>query len=147
MSESLDLRGRVCWEAQQKICSALYPLVLEFREKILLYKDLFVILDLTKYEIGNVIWKEFKKNKIKDLLTVLQLFKEILSDINELSINKDLDEVEKISIENNMTFYDASYIYIARKHRLKIVTEDKDLLKFKESMDVATLRREIFSHQ
>jgi len=127
--------------------SALYPLVLEFREKILLYKDLFVILDLTKYEIGNVIWKEFKKNKIKDLLTVLQLFKEILSEINELSINKDLDEVEKISIENNMTFYDASYIYIARKHRLKLVSEDKDLLKFKESMDIATLRREIFSHQ
>jgi len=127
--------------------SALYPLVLEFREKILLYKDLFVILDLTKYEIGNVIWKEFKKNKIKDLLTVLQLFKEILSDINELSIGKDLDEVEKISIENNMTFYEASYIYIARKHRLKLVTEDKDLLKFKESMDIATLRREIFSHQ
>ncbi|MCI4457487.1 MAG: type II toxin-antitoxin system VapC family toxin [Desulfurococcaceae archaeon] len=104
-------------------------------------------LDLTKYEIGNVIWKEFKKNKIKDLLVVLQMFKEILSEINELSINKDLDEVEKISIENNMTFYDASYIYIARKHRLKIVTEDKDLLKFKESMDIATLRREIFSHQ
>jgi len=48
-------------------CSALYPLILKMREKIILYKDAFSILDLTIYEVGNVLWKEYGKGRIRDL--------------------------------------------------------------------------------
>jgi predicted nucleic acid-binding protein len=47
--------------------------------------------------------------------------------------------VLRIAIENNLTFYDASYICLARKHGLKLVTQDQDLLKFSEAISVKDL--------
>jgi len=44
--------------------SALYPLIQRLRENMLLHSDKFTILDLTIYEIGNIIWKEYKRGKI-----------------------------------------------------------------------------------
>jgi len=37
-------------------------------------------------------------------------------------------EVQKIATEKGLTFYDASYLYAAEKHNLKLVTEDRELL-------------------
>jgi predicted nucleic acid-binding protein len=34
-----------------------------------------------------------------------------------------------VAIERNLTFYDASYAYIAEKENLRLVTQDTDLLK------------------
>jgi predicted nucleic acid-binding protein len=34
-----------------------------------------------------------------------------------------------IAIDRNLTFYDASYAYLAEKEDIKLVTEDVDLLK------------------
>ena len=35
--------------------SAIYPLVLRLRERLLLYTELFAVLDLAPYEVGNII--------------------------------------------------------------------------------------------
>ncbi|NLE06820.1 MAG: type II toxin-antitoxin system VapC family toxin [Crenarchaeota archaeon] len=40
-----------------------------------------------------------------------------------------LADVLAIAIERNLTFYDASYAYIAEKQNVKLVTQDTDLLK------------------
>ena len=39
-------------------------------------------------------------------------------------------------MKSNITFYDASYICVARKHGLKLVTEDLNLLKFSEAISL-----------
>lgn len=123
--------------------SALYPLVLELREKILLYKDLFTVLDLTIYEVGNTIWRGYRRGRIRDPLLASQMFMEILNEIEKLDINNDLCEVQRIAVKNNISFYDAAYIYAAKKHGLKLVTEDNDLLKFPNSVKINMLRTEI----
>ena len=39
-----------------------------------------------------------------------------------------LRDLEKIAVERDLTFYDASYIYMAETRNLKLITEDEELL-------------------
>lgn len=123
--------------------SAVYPLVLKLGEKILQHKDLFAILDLTVYEIGNAIWKEYRRGRVVDPSPVAEAFKEILKDLKKLSVGDEFQEILNTAIESNITFYDASYIHVARKHKLKLITEDKDLIRFPESITVDGLLEEL----
>jgi predicted nucleic acid-binding protein len=110
---------------------------------MLLHSDKFTILDLTIYEIGNIIWKEYKRGKIKDPVLVMKMFEEIMRNMKKLSSNHEMLEIFDVAVKNNITFYDASYIYVARKHGLKLVTEDADLLKFPESISLGVLLKEL----
>jgi predicted nucleic acid-binding protein len=123
--------------------SALYPLIHRIKENVLLHSDKFAILDLTIYEIGNIIWKEYKRGKIKDPVLVMKMFEEIMRNMKKLSSNQEMLEIFDVAVKNNITFYDASYIYVARKHGLKLVTEDADLLKFPESISLGVLLKEL----
>ena len=123
--------------------SALYPLVLKLREKLLEYSSLFVVLDLTLYEVGNVIWKEHQRGRIRDPTVVAGLFQEIFNIIPVQSFNADISEVLGVAVEENLTFYDASYLYMARVQGLKLVTEDRDLQEFPESISVEQLLEEL----
>jgi len=123
--------------------SALYPLVLKVREKLLFYTELFAILDLTIYEIGNVVWREYRKGRITDPVSVSRMFEVVVGSIEKLSINEEVCRVQEIAIENNLTFYDAAYIYVTRKNKLKLVTEDKVLLNLPESIDLNNLLKEL----
>ena len=107
--------------------SALYPLILKLREEILSYADKLAVLDLTVYEVGNVLWKEHKKGKIKDLDSSVALFQEALAPLNRLTVDN-LEEVLKVAVERNLTFY-ASYVHVAEKSDLKLVTEDEEILE------------------
>jgi len=68
-----------------------------------------------------------------------------LKELKKLSIDNEITEILQIAIENNLTFYDASYIYLARKYKLKIVTQDQDLLRFPESISVENLIKNLVS--
>lgn len=68
-----------------------------------------------------------------------------MKELKKLSIDNEITEILQIAIENNLTFYDASYIYLARKYRLKIVTQDQDLLRFPESISVENLIKNLVS--
>lgn len=123
--------------------SAIYPLLLKLRENFLLYVDRFVVLDLTVYEVGNTIWKEFRKNRIKDPEAVTKLFEEIFRRVTILRTSSSLYKVVELAIRENITFYEASYLYIARINNLKLVTEDSDLLRYPESIDIEQLLKEL----
>ena len=110
---------------------------------MLLHSDKFAILDLTIYEIGNIIWKEYKRGKIKDPVLVMKMFEEIMRNMKKLSSNQEMLEIFDVAVKNNITFYDALYIYVARKHGLKLVTEDANLLKFPESISLGVLLKEL----
>ena len=107
--------------------SALYPLVLKLREGFLLHAREFVVLDLTVYEVGNVLWKEYRVGRITSLDVVLALFQEVFRVLRKLSINS-LAKVLGVAVNLNLTFYDAAYLYAARENRLTLVTEDRKLL-------------------
>lgn len=119
--------------------SALYPLLLQLREKILDYASLFTVLDLTVYEVGNTVWKEYQRGRVKNPYIVAKLFQEILSLMNVVSINGRLGDVLELAHRENLTFYDASYLYTATRMGLKLVTEDKALQKYPVSISVKEL--------
>jgi predicted nucleic acid-binding protein len=83
-----------------------------------------VILDLTKYEIGNVI--RFDK-KISDRKILAKYWNKILKSIRAFSISN-FEETEELATENKLTFYDAAYIELARELKINLITEDKEVL-------------------
>ncbi len=123
--------------------SALYPLVLRLRENLLSYSNLFAVLDLTVYEVGNVIWKEHRRGKIRDLAPVANLFQEIFNAIPVLRPNANIHKVLELAVNEGLTFYDASYLYATRTYGAKLVTEDRDLQRFPESISVEGLLNEL----
>jgi predicted nucleic acid-binding protein len=82
----------------------------------------------TEYEIGNVLWKESQKKKLKDPRRVATIFSEALRPMRKIEINS-IPDVLAVAMERGLTFYDASYAYIAEKHAMRLVTQDIDLLK------------------
>ena len=105
------------------------------------------LLDLTFYEVGNAIWKEtcltkfLTKNESEVLRnrvqTVLARTNKILSEASNFQKILDISESEKLS------FYDSSYLFVAKEKGLILVTEDKELMtkaeKHIEVQNVATL--------
>jgi len=119
--------------------SAVYPLLLELGEKFVDYAYKFLVLDLTVYEVGNTLLKEFKRGCISNLRAVAELFDEAFSYVKVIRDYVDIPEILVLAVNENLTFYDAAYIYAARRLGVKLVTEDKDLLRFPESINVRTL--------
>jgi len=98
---------------------------------VLDYLQTSSILDLTFYEVGNAIWKEtclmkFLTKKESEILrnrvqTVLSKTDRIPSEPNSFQ------GVFNVSESENLSFYDASYLFIAKEKGLVLVTEDKEL--------------------
>jgi len=109
--------------------SALYPLLRRLGVKAAEVLVRFAVLDLTKYEVGNVVWKEYGAGLLKNWEKAMEGWSMIVGSMQKLSIKEEeLKEVEGIAIERDVTFYDASYAFIAERKNLKLITEDKDLL-------------------
>jgi len=123
--------------------SALYPLILKLKDDFLKYSEKFLVLDLTFYEVGNVLWKEYRKGNIKDVEAVATFFEEVLKALPKIALNDELLNIEKIAVKEDLTFYDASYLYAAMSNKIKLVTEDKDLLRFPVSITVEQLLEEL----
>lgn len=106
--------------------SALYP-ILNYIDKIDVAK--IYIIPLAFYEVGNTIWKEYYLHKkIKDPITLSALFQKFMSKLKLLD-SPPAEEVMKVAIEKELTFYDAAYVYSAASHGLILVSEDKELIK------------------
>ncbi len=118
-------------ERQGKKCkylldtSALYPLLIS---GITLNVDECAVSTLTEYEVGNVLWRENSQGKLKNPKKIAEIFSESIAPLQKMTLDS-VANVLAIAIERKLTFYDASYAYIAEKQKVKLVTEDKDLLK------------------
>lgn len=91
------------------------------------------ILDLTKYEVGNALWKEHvlhsaitedEFHEFLDLLRSVVVRAKILAPDPE-----NLSDVAGVAAKEKITFYDASYIAIAKIRKLTLITEDGRLAK------------------
>ena len=98
------------------------------------------VLDLTKYEIGYAVLKEVKIKGI-DWKRVTDAWQNLLRFFSTIAVD-DISEVQRIAIEKDLTFYDASYIYVAEKQNLKLVTEDSAILKAsKNAVNLQEIKR------
>jgi predicted nucleic acid-binding protein len=118
-------------ERQDKKCkylldtSALYPILIS---GIPFNVDECAVSSLTKYEVGNVLWRENKQKKLKNPKRIATIFSDAMASLQKIEIDS-IADVLAIAIERNLTFYDASYAYSAEKQNVKLVTQDTDLLK------------------
>ncbi len=86
------------------------------------------ILDLTYYEVGNILWKHICKLKTitlgesKEPLQIIQNWQ------NTISLEKsELPAILELAAELGLSFYDAAYVFYAKKHGFTLHTCDKSL--------------------
>ena len=105
--------------------SALYPILIS---GVPFNVDECAVSSLTEYEIGNVLWRENQQKKLKNPRRIAMIFSEAIRPLRKMELDS-IADVLAIAIERNLTFYDASYAYIAEKQNIRLVTQDTDLLK------------------
>ena len=105
--------------------SALYPILIS---GVPFNVDECAVSSLTEYEIGNVLWRENLQKKLKNPRRIAMIFSEAIRPLRKMEIDS-IADVLAIAMERNLTFYDASYAYIAEKQNIRLVTQDTDLLK------------------
>jgi len=85
---------------------------------------------LTVYEVINALWKEAILTRAispQEASEIIKLFAKTLEFMKILSPHPYEDEILSTARELNITAYDASYIVVAEKNGLTLVTEDKKL--------------------
>jgi predicted nucleic acid-binding protein len=105
--------------------SALYPILIS---GVAFNAEECAVSSLTEYEIGNVLWRENQQKKLKDPKRVATIFSEAIRPLRKMEIDS-IANVLAVAIERRLTFYDASYAYLAEKENMRLVTQDTDLLK------------------
>ena len=120
--------------------SALYTLLKRRKDMVVEIIDASAIIDLTKYEIGNALWVEWRRGLIEDPKRTMRGWMKLLSFIREIQLDKgELDEVEDLALELSLPFYDASYIYIAQRMGLTLLTDDVEMRDKAAKLGVKTL--------
>ena len=91
-----------------------------------------ITLDLAFYELGNMIWKECTLKNLISLEEGInragQLAKALeVVEAVKIRSSEDFKEVMRLATELKLTFYDTSYLQVAKKRNLPLVTEDREL--------------------
>ena len=85
---------------------------------------------LTIYEVMNALWKEasliraLPRGKVRELVDV---FGEVVDLMEVLSPRPWEPDIVEMASRLRLTAYDASYVVLAEKNGLKLVTEDEEL--------------------
>jgi len=114
--------------------SALINIVMKFYKKDLNFINRLIeesiFPDLIFYEIGSYLrkYKEINKVSNNEIKEMTELFNYIIgkAKIEEVRLNY---EILDLSIKENLSYYDAVYLYLARKYNLILISDDEDLIK------------------
>lgn len=101
-------------------------------------------LDLARYELGNILWKEHtlqKRISREELKRLARLVKDVLDLMETLTVSCHEEEILSLAESLKITFYDASYVYQAKNREISLVTEDTELAD-KTKTQVKTLKLE-----
>jgi predicted nucleic acid-binding protein len=80
---------------------------------------------LFSYEVANICWKKLRRHPEKRA-TLLEAYS-LLSRIEIEEVEVSIPEVLLLADRENLTVYDASYLWLSRKLGLELVTLDGDL--------------------
>lgn len=87
-------------------------------------------LNLARYELGNIIWKrrilskDLEKDEYKRLMEII---KETMNLMEIIDISCHEADIAELAENLNLTFYDASYIFLAKNMGIPLVTEDRNI--------------------
>ena len=102
--------------------------MLKLREKLLERLSLVAVLDLT----------------VARARTLEAMFAEVLREAEVVGTeNLAIEEVLQLALAEDLTFYDAAYLYAARRLGLKLVSENADLKKCSETIGMDELVAEL----
>jgi predicted nucleic acid-binding protein len=91
----------------------------------------FVVLDLTTYEMGNILWKEsyLSKSLTRDeVASLASTTEQILTLVERIPMGpQEVGRTLELAENEGLTFYDASYLQAAIDRGLALVTEDAKL--------------------
>ena len=88
--------------------------------------------ELTRYELSNVIWKDLvlhKRIRSKESNELIDLVKSVLGTMNVLKIDSHEKSILDVAAMLTITFYDACYVFYAKEIEATLVTEDSSLTK------------------
>ena len=89
------------------------------------------VLDLTYYEVGNIIWKESALTKfltLKEADRFGMMAQEVIAKVKQINGKETaFMKILEIARNENLSFYDSSYVYSAKEEGLTLITEDKRL--------------------
>lgn len=115
------------------------------KELIRAMKELeFALLDLTIYEVCNAFWKEYVKlHRISrdESIRACIISKALTRYAKVYKVTDlDVDKIMEIAIENNITFYDSSYITLAYELKIPVASEDKDIINLAPKYNIRAIR-------
>lgn len=90
-----------------------------------------VTLDLAVYEALNAVWKECRLRRVdpETAKSFAEILKGLFTAVPTESVRGFEDEVLELALKEELTVYDAAYLYVAIKNRLTLVSDDEKLLK------------------
>jgi predicted nucleic acid-binding protein len=89
-------------------------------------------LELARYELGNIIWKDcilHAKVSEQEAKMMAKTIIHVLNIVDLIEIAGSEEEILDSAIRLKITFYDASYAYFAKIKDLRLITEDARLIK------------------
>jgi predicted nucleic acid-binding protein len=116
------------------------------KEKAVEFLEGTVTLDLALYELGNFIWKECVLKRIISRKEALERIEDLVKILGLMDLEKlekeDVGSTMILAVDLDLTFYDASYLYIAKSRNMIPITEDKELLEKAKRIGVKAVRVE-----
>ena len=109
--------------------SAIFRAIKE--NKIELLNENYTV-ELARYELGNIIWKEYLLQATLSKQESFMIAKTINHTLTLMGVLHIAGKEEKIldtAEEHKITFYDASYAYFAKEKETQLITEDLRLIK------------------
>jgi len=126
--------------------SALGALLEKLGEKGLRYLEGAVTLDLALYELGNLLWKACRLRGVvseEEALEGARSLAKVLELVRREQIRgEDAEGIMALALSLGLTFYDASYLYLAKSRGDVLVTEDGDLLERAKTAGVRAIKVE-----
>lgn len=89
-------------------------------------------LELARYELGNVLWKNYSlqaKATGQEIETLAKIIKQTLNLMEMIQISCTEEEILETATKLKITFYDATYAYHSKVKELPLITEDLELQK------------------
>ena len=126
--------------------SSIGVLLGRMKEKAVEFLEGTVTLDLALYELGNFIWKECVLKRIISRKEALERIEDLVKILGLMDLEKlekeDVGSTMILAVDLDLTFYDASYLYIAKSRNMILITEDKELLEKAKRIGVKAVRVE-----
>lgn len=102
-------------------------------------------LTLTRYEVGNALWREaclVRRIGVDQAVKVFNFISSLLDLMKVVDVSSYERGVDALitAAQVGLTFYDASYLFIAKCLEATLITDDDDVIKASEKVGIRTLR-------